>query len=166
MHLKSSLNVLNTVNRINRYKFCSIHINITKYDVTVATKGGSNPLPRGYATTLTHSILFEFMFEFRRIIFASSSSAKRSSSQPLFSIPGIRDCMIVIMHGIDNLTCFAMHCTVKQSTCVGFLLQSLTNSALNILVPALDNKLFINLIKFIIDMHPVLEMTQDIAKEQ
>jgi len=25
------------------YKFCSIRINVTKYDVTFVTKGGSNP---------------------------------------------------------------------------------------------------------------------------
>jgi len=34
-----------------KYKFCSIRINVTKCDVTFATKGGSNPpLRRSYAT--------------------------------------------------------------------------------------------------------------------
>jgi len=28
-----------------KYKFCSICINVTKYDVTFAQKAGSNPLP-------------------------------------------------------------------------------------------------------------------------
>jgi len=28
-----------------KYKFCSCHINVTKYDVTFAAKGGSNPGP-------------------------------------------------------------------------------------------------------------------------
>jgi len=32
-----------------RYKFDSIHVNVTKYDVTFSTKRGSNPLC-GYAT--------------------------------------------------------------------------------------------------------------------
>jgi len=39
---KISLNVLN---RIMKYKFCSIRINVTKYEVTFAT----NP-PRGYSS--------------------------------------------------------------------------------------------------------------------
>jgi len=34
-----------------KYKFCGIRINITNYDATFATKGGSNLNPlRGYAT--------------------------------------------------------------------------------------------------------------------
>jgi len=39
-----------------KYKFCSIHVNATKYDVTFATKGGSNPTPP-VATPLVQSAL-------------------------------------------------------------------------------------------------------------
>jgi len=36
-----------------KYKFCRIRTNVTKYDVTIVTKGGFNPQPRGYATGST-----------------------------------------------------------------------------------------------------------------
>jgi len=39
---KISLNVLN---RINKVKFCSIRINVTKFDVTFATKEVGYPSP-------------------------------------------------------------------------------------------------------------------------
>jgi len=38
-----------------KYKFCSIRINVTKYEVAFATGGGgSTPPPRGYATELAN----------------------------------------------------------------------------------------------------------------
>jgi len=43
-----------------RYKFCSIRVNVTKYNVTIATKGASNPptsLPRGYTTAWSSKLL-------------------------------------------------------------------------------------------------------------
>jgi len=33
-----------------KYKFCSIRINVTKYDIIFATKGSLTSHPRGYAT--------------------------------------------------------------------------------------------------------------------
>jgi len=51
---KISLNVINRINKV-RYKFCSIRINVAKYDVAFAAKRDSNPSPpnsHGYATAL------------------------------------------------------------------------------------------------------------------
>jgi len=36
-----------------KYKFCSIRVNATKYDVTFATKGVSNPQTHQRSTTMT-----------------------------------------------------------------------------------------------------------------
>jgi len=41
-----------------KYKFCSIRINVTKYDVTFTTKGEFLPLPPPVATLLDYVIKF------------------------------------------------------------------------------------------------------------
>jgi len=48
---KISLNVLNGINKV-LYKFCNIRINVTKYDVTFATKGDLTPNQRWALGTL------------------------------------------------------------------------------------------------------------------
>jgi len=48
-----------------KYKFCGICINVTKYVVTFATKGVSNPPPRAYATAVKFqytAFVSEFQF--------------------------------------------------------------------------------------------------------
>jgi len=41
-----------------KYKFCSIRINVTKYDVTIANKGGFlTPWLRHWYTVLTYFLL-------------------------------------------------------------------------------------------------------------
>jgi len=51
---KISLNVINRIIKVpySAYTFCSIRINVTKYDVTFATMGG-----RGHATEFRGTVL-------------------------------------------------------------------------------------------------------------